>query len=415
MSQGMAALGESSSAASTGWRTGTSAACTRRTPRWRSRTRATSTRAATRRVSIWVVRAADIVGQRAQRQGAAVRARQQQGLPPPDLLRDPGRSWGTCDASRAATVRVPAAARATMPDPGPPAVRVVRPRAGAGGGHRAGQRGARPDRPGPALARARRRGRGPGPRRGPARLSCATRASSATCLLVEQPNGDFAVTMARQFFFDAWHYLLMRALRRSTDARIAEIAEKSVKEVAYHLERSGDWSCGSATARRRAAAGCRRAVDMLWPYARRDVRDGRRSTRRWSRQGVAADLAALRAALAGPCRRDARGGDAERCPSRRLDAARRQARPPQRAPGLHPGRDAVPAARLSRTRRGDDHRRRDLTADSRSGPGWARSPTRKSRWSRWSTWASCATSRGMDDELRGPDHARPIPAVPPWR
>jgi hypothetical protein len=59
-------------------------------------------------------------------------------------------------------------------------------------------------------------------------------------LLVEQPNGDYADTMVRQFFFDTWHYFLMRGLLQSSDPRIAEIAEKSIKEVTYHLRRSGD-------------------------------------------------------------------------------------------------------------------------------------------------------------------------------
>src|SRR5690348_14012633 len=54
-------------------------------------------------------------------------------------------------------------------------------------------------------------------------------------LLVEQPNGDFARTMTRQFFFDTWHYLLLQGLTRSTDTRIADIAGKSLKEVAYHV------------------------------------------------------------------------------------------------------------------------------------------------------------------------------------
>ena len=60
-------------------------------------------------------------------------------------------------------------------------------------------------------------------------------------LLVEQPNGDFAQTMARQFYFDAWHYLLLRELTQCKDARVAEIAAKALKEVTYHLRRSSDW------------------------------------------------------------------------------------------------------------------------------------------------------------------------------
>src|SRR5262249_51701561 len=55
-------------------------------------------------------------------------------------------------------------------------------------------------------------------------------------LLVEQPNGNYGDTMARQFYFDTWHYLLLQELRNSKDARIAEIAAKALKEVTYHFE-----------------------------------------------------------------------------------------------------------------------------------------------------------------------------------
>ena len=48
-------------------------------------------------------------------------------------------------------------------------------------------------------------------------------------LLVEQPNGDFAMTMARQFYFDAWHYLLLRDLWLK-DSRVAEIAAKGLRK-----------------------------------------------------------------------------------------------------------------------------------------------------------------------------------------
>jgi ring-1,2-phenylacetyl-CoA epoxidase subunit PaaC len=59
-------------------------------------------------------------------------------------------------------------------------------------------------------------------------------------LLVEQPNDSYADTLARQYLFDSWHCLLLDALRRSADGRIAAIAEKAIKEVAYHLRRSRD-------------------------------------------------------------------------------------------------------------------------------------------------------------------------------
>jgi ring-1,2-phenylacetyl-CoA epoxidase subunit PaaC len=85
-------------------------------------------------------------------------------------------------------------------------------------------------------------------------------------LLVEQPNGDYGQTMARQFFFDSWHYLALRELSRSTDGRIAEIAAKALKEVTYHLERSREWVVrlgdGTEESHRRMQDG----IDDLWMY-----------------------------------------------------------------------------------------------------------------------------------------------------
>ena len=85
-------------------------------------------------------------------------------------------------------------------------------------------------------------------------------------LLVEQPNGNYAQTLVRQFFFDTWHYFLIGALARCSDSRIAEIAEKSLKEVTYHLRRSGDLVVrlgdGTALSHRYTQT----AVDELWMY-----------------------------------------------------------------------------------------------------------------------------------------------------
>ncbi|MBV8832985.1 MAG: phenylacetate-CoA oxygenase subunit PaaC [Acidobacteriaceae bacterium] len=85
-------------------------------------------------------------------------------------------------------------------------------------------------------------------------------------LLLEQPNGDYAVTSARQFYFDAWHYLMLQALSDSTETRVRDIAQKAVKEVRYHLERSRDWVLrlgdGTEESHRRMQA----AVDGLWMF-----------------------------------------------------------------------------------------------------------------------------------------------------
>lgn len=61
------------------------------------------------------------------------------------------------------------------------------------------------------------------------------------CLLVEQPNGDFAQTMARQFLFSAWQKRLFDGLTACADDRIAAVAAKAVKEVAYHEELAAEW------------------------------------------------------------------------------------------------------------------------------------------------------------------------------
>jgi ring-1,2-phenylacetyl-CoA epoxidase subunit PaaC len=85
-------------------------------------------------------------------------------------------------------------------------------------------------------------------------------------LLVERPNGDYGHTLMRQFLFDAWHIEWLAALTKSAEPRIAEIAAKAVKEVAYHLERSADLVVrlgdGADESHRRMQA----ALDDLWAY-----------------------------------------------------------------------------------------------------------------------------------------------------
>jgi ring-1,2-phenylacetyl-CoA epoxidase subunit PaaC len=60
-------------------------------------------------------------------------------------------------------------------------------------------------------------------------------------LLVEQPNNHFGFVMARQFYFDVFHYLLMQKLQDSNNETLAAIAKKGLKEVSYHLRFSSDW------------------------------------------------------------------------------------------------------------------------------------------------------------------------------
>ncbi|MFM8597168.1 MAG: 1,2-phenylacetyl-CoA epoxidase subunit PaaC [Flavobacteriales bacterium] len=85
-------------------------------------------------------------------------------------------------------------------------------------------------------------------------------------LLVEQPNGDFAMTILRQFFFDAFRKPLYEALCKSPNSQLAAIAEKSLKETRYHLKHSSEWVIrmgdGTEESHQRAQA----AIDHLWRY-----------------------------------------------------------------------------------------------------------------------------------------------------
>lgn len=114
-------------------------------------------------------------------------------------------------------------------------------------------------------------------------------------LLVEQPNGDYGDTLMRQFYFDSWHYFFLQALQQSSDARVAAIAEKSIKEVSYHLRRSGDLLVrlgdGSAESHRRM----QQSADQLWMYTGELFAADAIDTA-MTQQGIAPDLAQLREA-----------------------------------------------------------------------------------------------------------------------
>ncbi|MDM4722075.1 1,2-phenylacetyl-CoA epoxidase subunit PaaC [Micromonospora sp. WMMA1363] len=87
------------------------------------------------------------------------------------------------------------------------------------------------------------------------------------CLLVELPNGDFAVTMAKLLFLAAYQLPLYTALAGCADERLAAIGGKAHKESAYHLDHASLWvrrlGDGTEESHRRMQA----AVDEVWPYA----------------------------------------------------------------------------------------------------------------------------------------------------
>ncbi|MDW4548987.1 1,2-phenylacetyl-CoA epoxidase subunit PaaC [Defluviimonas sp. D31] len=112
-------------------------------------------------------------------------------------------------------------------------------------------------------------------------------------LLVERPNGDFGQTLMRQFLFDAWHHAMLSALCTSADTQVAAIAEKAVKEVAYHLERSADLVVRLGDGTEESHGRMQAALDDIWPYAGEmflaDSTDAAMAT-----AGIAPDPAALK-------------------------------------------------------------------------------------------------------------------------
>ncbi|WP_295102222.1 1,2-phenylacetyl-CoA epoxidase subunit PaaC [uncultured Microbacterium sp.] len=91
--------------------------------------------------------------------------------------------------------------------------------------------------------------------------------------IVQQPNGDFAQTIARQFVVSTYMFELHSALRASSDPTLAAIAEKSLKEVDYHRDHAVQWvlrlAGGTDESRRRMI----RALGDVWPYADELFRD----------------------------------------------------------------------------------------------------------------------------------------------
>lgn len=114
------------------------------------------------------------------------------------------------------------------------------------------------------------------------------------CLLVEQPNGDFGRTMARQFLFSTWQRLFYEKLTASSDRSLSEIAAKSLKETAYHAELAAEWVVrlgdGTDESRTRLLEGfdwCWRFVEEL--FVMDDIDQALLA------EGIAVDKAALRA------------------------------------------------------------------------------------------------------------------------
>jgi len=109
--------------------------------------------------------------------------------------------------------------------------------------------------------------------------------------LVEQPNGDFAVTIARQLAFSTYQLALYDRLQHCGDETLAGVAGKAVKEVAYHRDHATQWTLrlgdGTEESHRRMQAG----LERIWPYVDEMFRTDSLVA---SLEGIAVDPAVLR-------------------------------------------------------------------------------------------------------------------------
>ena len=85
-------------------------------------------------------------------------------------------------------------------------------------------------------------------------------------ILCEQPNGNFADTMVRQFFLDAFYKLFLQKLTKSKDEQLSAIAQKSIKETTYHLRHSSKWIIRLGDGTVESHAKVQSAIDNLWMF-----------------------------------------------------------------------------------------------------------------------------------------------------
>jgi ring-1,2-phenylacetyl-CoA epoxidase subunit PaaC len=112
-------------------------------------------------------------------------------------------------------------------------------------------------------------------------------------LLVEQPNGDFAHTIVRQFFFDTFNFFLHKALTNSQNEWLAGFAAKSLKEITYHLRFSSEWVMRLGDGTETSHQKIQTALDNLWMY-KDEALSPSSTDLQMASEGMAPDLAQLK-------------------------------------------------------------------------------------------------------------------------
>lgn len=85
-------------------------------------------------------------------------------------------------------------------------------------------------------------------------------------LITELPNGDWGKTILKIFFFSSWQYFFYQKLIYSSDAQLSAIAEKSLKEVTYHMRWSSEWVIRLGDGTEESHRRMEQALEELWPY-----------------------------------------------------------------------------------------------------------------------------------------------------
>jgi len=85
-------------------------------------------------------------------------------------------------------------------------------------------------------------------------------------LICELPNGDWAQTILRQFFFSSFQQLMYQEMIKSSDSQISAIAAKSIKETNYHVKWSSEWVIRLGDGSDESNQRMKNAIEYLWQY-----------------------------------------------------------------------------------------------------------------------------------------------------
>ena len=114
-------------------------------------------------------------------------------------------------------------------------------------------------------------------------------------LLVEQPNGNFADTIARQYFYDVWHLVFLEEMIHSKDETLSAIAAKSVKEARYHARYSASWVKRLGDGTQLSHERMQTAINEMWRFTP-EMFHSDELDQRLLADGYAADLTKVKAA-----------------------------------------------------------------------------------------------------------------------